>query len=77
VQEERAIVKKGYMVTTLETCPNAKNHTKAPEGYLDWHAWAEQKSKTHTTVQCPDCGKYAIWVKKPKPCLLSICKPVI
>lgn len=43
--------------------PCAK-HTKCPAGYLAWHEWAEKKSKTHKQILCPDCNRYAIWVKK-------------
>jgi hypothetical protein len=42
----------------------ACRHTKAPEGYLQWHAWAEKKSKTHKQKKCPGCGLWAIWVKR-------------
>lgn len=41
-----------------------EDHTPAPEGYLAWHSWAEEMSKTHSQVQCPACGKWAIWVKR-------------
>jgi len=47
-------------------CPNIKNHTKSPEGYNQWQAWAEKKSKTHDQLQCPDCGYYVIWIKRKK-----------
>ena len=47
-------------------CPNVAKHTKCPEGYLQWHPWAERKSKTHRTERCPACGLYAIWVPKKK-----------
>lgn len=36
-------------------------HTKCPEGYIQWHAWAEKKMKKHTCLRCPICGKFAIW----------------
>ena len=29
-----------------------------PEGYLNWHEWAEKKAKTHKQVRCKECGKY-------------------
>ena len=38
-------------------------HTKCPEGYVDWHQWAERKSETHRQERCPLCGKWAIWRK--------------
>lgn len=49
---------------TLYTCPDRKKHTKAPEGYQQWHDWADRKSRTHYQVKCSTCGLYAIWVKK-------------
>jgi len=48
-------------------CPNAENHTEEPEGYLQWHAWADRKSKTHRQIKCWGCGLYAIWVDKRDP----------
>lgn len=47
-------------------CPKARLHTKCPPGYLDWHAWAEKKSRTHVQVVCSGCGLYKIWKRKPK-----------
>jgi len=41
-------------------------HTKCPTGYLQWHAWAECMMKTHTQKRCPNCGLWAIWVKKTR-----------
>jgi len=35
-----------------------------PHGYLDWHEWAERKSRTHTQHRCPKSGLWTIW--KPK-----------
>lgn len=49
-----------------ENCPNAAKHTKDPEGYLQWHEWAEKKSKTHRQIRCEGCGLYAIWVPLSK-----------
>lgn len=39
-------------------------HTESPEGYLQWHAWAERMAKTHTQRQCRGCGLWAIWEPK-------------
>lgn len=39
-------------------------HTPQPAGYMSWHVWAEEKSKTHKQVKCPDCNLFAIWIKK-------------
>lgn len=49
------------------TCPQRHRHTKAPVGYLDWHAWAERKARTHRQVQCPGCGRWAIWRRLTTP----------
>ena len=47
------------------TCPNQNAHVKdAPSGYLQWHAWAERKAKTHTQSKCPGCGLYLIWTRR-------------
>jgi hypothetical protein len=48
-------------------CENWKKHTVCPEGYLQWQAWAEEKSKKYMQIKCADCGLYAIWVKSTKP----------
>jgi hypothetical protein len=40
-------------------------HTESPEGYLQWHAWAERMSVTHVPRQCRGCGLWAIWEPKP------------
>lgn len=45
-------------------CPDVKHHTKAPEGYIAWHEWAEKKSKTHKQERCPTCGFFSIWKKR-------------
>lgn len=40
-------------------------HTPSPDGYLQWHAWAEQLAETHMDRQCKGCGLWAIWEPKP------------
>lgn len=45
-------------------CPNGTEHTPQPRGYLEWHEWAEEKSKTHLQEKCPGCGLYEIWVPR-------------
>lgn len=47
-----------------QTCPNGANHTKEPSGYLQWHEWAEHKSRTHRQRRCPGCRLYKIWVPR-------------
>jgi len=49
-----------------DTCPARSKHSKEPEGYLQWHAFAEEKSKTHRQIRCQTCGLYVIWVKRKK-----------
>lgn len=46
-------------------CPKKAEHTPAPRGYLQWHAWAEEQSKTHVQKRCDGCRRLAIWVPKP------------
>jgi len=46
-------------------CAQAKLHTKGqPEGYLQWHAWADARSKTHVQKRCLGCGLFEIWMPK-------------
>ena len=45
-------------------CPNIEDHTACPDGYLEWHAWAEKMSRTHRQRKCPSCGLYEIWEPK-------------
>lgn len=47
-----------------DDCPDLAAHTKTPEGYIEWHEWAEEKAKTHTQIACRSCGFYSIWVKQ-------------
>jgi len=51
-------------------CCNFEDHTPCPEGYIQWHAWAEEMGKTHKQRKCSGCGKYSIWepkARKAKP----------
>jgi hypothetical protein len=56
----------GTIYLKEKNCPSFKNHTPQPRGYVQWHAWAEEKAKTHYQIRCPECGFFAIWVKKNK-----------
>lgn len=47
-----------------DQCPEKHLHTPCPEGYLQWHAWAEEKAKTHKQRRCPGCNLFAIWEPK-------------
>lgn len=38
-------------------------HIKEPTGYIEWHNWAEKKSRTHRQIRCEKCGLYKIWLK--------------
>jgi hypothetical protein len=44
--------------------PNGCVHTPQPEGYLQWHSWADQASKTHAQIKCEKCGLWQIWLPK-------------
>jgi len=52
--------------TGVIPCAMKHLHTPCPEGYLEWHAWAEQMGRTHDQKQCPECGRYAIWEKRKR-----------
>lgn len=54
----------GSIFKSYKDCPDAKRHDDGPEGYLAWHAWAEEKQKRYRCEQCPTCGFWTIW--KPK-----------
>lgn len=42
-------------------CPNAAFHTPQPEGYVEWHNWAQQMTKGFKQKRCPGCGLLNIW----------------
>lgn len=37
-----------------------------PEGYLAWHARAEELWKTHYQKRCPSCLLWEIWVPRKR-----------
>lgn len=45
-------------------CEHFEDHTLCPEGYIQWHAWAEEMAKTHRQEKCAGCGLFAIWVPR-------------
>ena len=45
-------------------CANRAAHTPCPAGYVAWHEWAQEMSKTHRQIQCPGCGFWMIWLPK-------------
>lgn len=50
-------VRIGQFLVTMS--PGFKVGDQAPEGYLDWHEWAEIQHKGGLRqVQCPKCGKW-------------------
>jgi hypothetical protein len=51
-------------VTDGTRCLSRELHTPCPHGFMQWHEWAEKKSKTHVQEKCDGCGLYVIW--KPK-----------
>ncbi len=61
-----AYVQRVPLLKSAEDCPDKAKHTKSPSGYMEWHAWAEKKAKTHTQHRCPTCGFWSIWKRKPK-----------
>jgi hypothetical protein len=59
------MTKGDWMAFVHETrCLGREKHTPCPPGFMQWHEWAEKKSKTHVQVKCDGCGLYVIW--KPK-----------
>jgi hypothetical protein len=54
------------MGADLVYCRNPQKHTKAPDDYLGWHAWAEKKARTHAQERCPGCGLWKVWWRKPR-----------
>jgi hypothetical protein len=48
--------------TLTPSCPQAAQHTPEPDGYVVWHFWADEMSKTHDQQRCPGCGLWKIWV---------------
>lgn len=40
------------------------DHNDGPDNYPAWHAWAEQKAKTHRQSRCDECGLWAIWTRR-------------
>jgi hypothetical protein len=52
-------------------CPERDRHTPCPEGYVEWHEWADTMSKTHAQVRCRVCGKCVIWLPKAEARVLN------
>jgi len=47
-------------------CPEKHLHTRCPEGYVEWHEWAEKRSTRHYQIKCLGCGLFTIWKQKRK-----------
>lgn len=45
-------------------CPHFEDRAQCPEGYLQWHDWAETMGETHKQIKCGGCGLYTIWEPK-------------
>lgn len=50
------------------TCELRELHTPNPIGYGAWFDWAETMAETHVQVECPGCGRLAIWAPKCPTC---------
>lgn len=51
----------GDDVNACRFCGREGRFYDPPLRYLQWHEWADRKSKTHEQHPCPDCGRYTIW----------------
>jgi Fe-S-cluster-containing hydrogenase component 2 len=49
------------LLTAKVLCQHFEDHTPCPEGYIQWHAWADKMAKTHKQRKCAGCGLYTIW----------------
>ena len=50
----------------VKVCPRESEHRYGPGGYLAWHAWADERRKTHRQIKC-ECGLYLLHEPKPAP----------
>lgn len=53
----------GRVERSATACVHTPNQ---PRGYLQWHSWAHEASKTHAQVRCPHCGLWQVWLPKPE-----------
>lgn len=42
-------------------CEHPVKEDDEPTGYVAWHEWAAEKTKTHAQKVCPHCGLYVLW----------------
>ncbi len=55
-------------MTEPDLCPQQHLHTPGPQGYLEWHAYADHMAATHVQEPCTGlCGKL-IWVPATDLC---------
>lgn len=54
----RRAIKRGERVVK---CRRSKDE---PVGYIEWHEWAERKSKTHRQLRCHEHGLFHVWVRR-------------
>lgn len=46
----------------IRVCPNENEHTDCPDGYIQWHNWAEEmQKKGYRQIRCKGCGLLKIW----------------
>jgi hypothetical protein len=50
-------------VMSKKHCPYTRSGE--PEGYVQWHHWAERMSKRYVQEKCQKCGLYHLWKRKP------------
>jgi len=66
-REEASMMKVVCMVIGVEDESMMKVGSQAPEGYLNWHDWAEVQHKAGLRqVPCPRCG---LWRFPQEPCI--------
>jgi hypothetical protein len=68
--EPLGLTGEGTKVSDAQRALVARRHpqdnTKAPRGYVQWHLWADRKSRRHVQVRCPGCGRFAIWRRRKR-----------
>ncbi len=50
----------------MPECPKKHLHTPCPDGYVQWHDWADKMGKTHDQFKCPGCQLWKVWKPKQK-----------
>ncbi|KKN68704.1 hypothetical protein LCGC14_0448950 [marine sediment metagenome] len=52
------------LLKNKQNCPNIKEHTPYPDGYIQWHSWAHEANKTHRQIRCSGCNRFTIWIPR-------------